>query len=117
MPQSIPDNPTGDEFKKLKDDGTRYSVLHTVVGRHPRGTTVSARDLGPGAQIQRLLDVGAIAEAPREEPAQEEEQQPASQAREAAPVSEAREAAGTEAESTDPHRSLFNAPKGGVGKK
>lgn len=62
-PDRVPDNPTGSDFVKLEDDKKRY-VTTTNVDNHLAGITVSKKDLGPGAQIQRLLDEGAIAPAP-----------------------------------------------------
>lgn len=62
-PDRAPDNPTGADFDKLEDDRKRYTTA-TNVGRHRAGATVGRKDLGPGAQVQRLLDAGAIVPAP-----------------------------------------------------
>jgi hypothetical protein len=44
----------------MPDDGTRFKT-HTNIGTIPPGTVVSAKDLGPNAQIGRLLSNGALA--------------------------------------------------------
>lgn len=64
MPAAKPiaDNPHGPAFDSLEDDGRRYLVVNTAVGVHRQDAMVSARDLGPGAQIPRLLRLGAIRE-------------------------------------------------------
>lgn len=67
MPDKIADNPVGDEFAKLTDDGTRYTTT-TNVGPHLAGATISTKDLGPGAQIQRLIEAGALVPAEKVDP-------------------------------------------------
>ncbi len=67
-PQPIPDNVSDPkEFVKMEDDGRRYRVMSDAVGAHRGGTVVSARQLGPGAEIQRLIDAGALAPLSDEE--------------------------------------------------
>jgi hypothetical protein len=62
-PQRILRVPTGDAFDNLQDDGRRYRVLHHGVGSLQRGSDLrTARDFGPGADIERLLNLGAIRE-------------------------------------------------------
>lgn len=72
-PTPITDNPHGDDFRKMTDDGRRYKVNHTAVGMHREAAVVSARDLGPGAELNRLIELGAISEmSPSEIQAHEE---------------------------------------------
>jgi hypothetical protein len=66
MPDKIQDNPVGDEFRNLADDGVRYRAL-TNVGPHLTGATFGAKDLGEGAQVQRLLDQAVIVRLSDEE--------------------------------------------------
>jgi hypothetical protein len=66
-PARLIDNPTGDAFNNLQDDGRRFEVLHTSVGTVLAGSVVSAREFGPGATMQRLIDLGAIRELTPEE--------------------------------------------------
>lgn len=49
------DNPHGEDFLTMPDDGRRYVVLHSGVGSLKEGAVVSAAHFGPGAQIPRLL--------------------------------------------------------------
>ena len=42
----------------------KYLVLHDMVGKHFKGSIVSLAELGPGAEIDRLLRLGALAEFP-----------------------------------------------------
>jgi hypothetical protein len=67
------DNPARDDFHQFEDDGRRFRIAGTsALGGHPEGKVVSLRDLGPGAQIQRLMDLGHLQEvAPEELEAQE----------------------------------------------
>jgi hypothetical protein len=58
----LKDNPYGTAFDELADDGRRFLVLTTGVSHHKNGDTISAKDLGPGAQIPRLVGLGAIYE-------------------------------------------------------
>lgn len=51
-----PNNPHGNEFTAMKDDGRRFRVMHTGVGNFREKAIISAKDLGPGAQLDRLLD-------------------------------------------------------------
>lgn len=67
MPRDLPafqDNPSGLDFVTMPDDGRLFSVLHTAVGSssYKEGSTITARHLGPGAQIGRLVECGAIRE-------------------------------------------------------
>jgi hypothetical protein len=65
-PDLIPDNPIGADFAKLADDGKRYRTTTNILA-HRTGVVVSAKDLGPGAQVQRLIDDGAIVPVSDEE--------------------------------------------------
>ena len=55
-------NPVGEAFDafKKKDDGVRFKVLVTKVGTMDQGTIIRAADLGPGAEVDRLVEMGAI---------------------------------------------------------
>jgi hypothetical protein len=53
------DNPIGDAFESMADDGKRFLCM-TNVNEFRVDSVVSRRDLGPGAEIQRLIDLGAI---------------------------------------------------------
>lgn len=55
-------NPYGDDFETMPDDGRKFVVLHTGVGSYRQGDTVTARHLGPGAELPRLVTLGAIRE-------------------------------------------------------
>jgi hypothetical protein len=55
----VPDNPSGETFRTMPDDGARYRVTSNTKNFGPNDV-VSARDLGEGAQIQRLIDLGVI---------------------------------------------------------
>lgn len=59
-------NPTGDAFEAMEDDGARYRTTTNIRGHSP-GSIVAARDLGPGAQIDRLVRDGALAPLSDEE--------------------------------------------------
>lgn len=61
-PAPLLENPHGEDFRTLKDDGRRFRIVHSAVGAHTAGTVVSARELGPGAELPRLVKLGAIAE-------------------------------------------------------
>lgn len=61
-PAPLADNPYGENFRTMKDDGRRFRVVHNAVGAHTAGAVVSARELGPGAELPRLVKLGAIAE-------------------------------------------------------
>lgn len=61
-PPALKDNPHGADFHALKDDGRRFRVMHKGVGSHREEAVVSARDLGPGAELPRLISLGAIIE-------------------------------------------------------
>lgn len=61
-PPELKDNPHGADFHALKDDGRRFRVMHKGVGSHREEAVVSARDLGPGAELPRLIRLGAITE-------------------------------------------------------
>jgi hypothetical protein len=67
----------------MKDDKRRFYVKNTAVGNYRQGALVGAKAFGPGAQMQRLLDLGAIEELTGddlamalEDPALEERNQP-----------------------------------------
>lgn len=62
QPQPLADNPYGEAFVNLADDGRRFRILQDGVGQFTQGKVVSAKDLGPGATLQRMVDLGAIAE-------------------------------------------------------
>jgi hypothetical protein len=69
QPQRLADNPFGTkwtEFATAADDGVRYRVAGNV-GPFTAGDVVAARDLGPGAQMQRLLDAGHLVRLTDEE--------------------------------------------------
>jgi hypothetical protein len=67
-PSQVPDNPPigtfwqeGGTIHPDVDTETKYLISGTTyLGPHPAGKIVSAADLGPGAQIQRLLDQGLL---------------------------------------------------------
>jgi hypothetical protein len=61
-PKPLRDNPHGDAFNDLEDDGRRFAVIHHGVGPHAAGFVGSAKDFGPGAQLPRLVGLGAIRE-------------------------------------------------------
>jgi hypothetical protein len=67
---TVKDNPTGKDFDAMPDDGKRYLVIPEALGGFRRGTAVSARDLGPGAQLSRLVDQGYLSPLSAEEAAQ-----------------------------------------------
>lgn len=59
------DNPTGKAFERMDDDGLRFRVKHylpatTPGGVIPPGRIVSRKDLGPGAQLDRLMRLGSL---------------------------------------------------------
>jgi hypothetical protein len=64
-PKRYADNPHGDQWAAFtkdfddKDDGSRFRVGGNV-GPHRTGAVVSLKDLGPGAQVQRLVDGGLL---------------------------------------------------------
>lgn len=60
MAEKVPDNPMGADFEKMPSGGQKYRAVQNV-GFNAAGTSgLVARDFGPGAQIQRLLDQGLI---------------------------------------------------------
>ena len=61
---TIPDNPVGEAYGKPFDGEDDRYITTTNVGTHAVGATGTRKELGPGAQIPRLLDEGAIAVAP-----------------------------------------------------
>jgi hypothetical protein len=69
-PPAVRANPVGDKFHDLADDGRRYRI-HTNVGpfraAEQAGAFKAARDFGPGADLPRLLALGAISEVPKDE--------------------------------------------------
>lgn len=60
----IQNNPIGDDFDTMPDDGRRYTISHTGSGPYKQGDVITARHLGPAAEIPRLLALGAIGEIP-----------------------------------------------------
>ena len=66
--EPIPNNPARDDFDKMQDDGRRFRVVGTTqLGPHPAGKIVSLRDLGPGAEIERLFRKGLLYELTEDE--------------------------------------------------
>lgn len=60
----IQNNPIGEEFDTMPDDGRRYAIVHTGSGPFKQDDVITARHLGPAAEIPRLLKLGAIRELP-----------------------------------------------------
>jgi hypothetical protein len=68
----VPDNPvkkpidpdkvkSGERYHEdMEDGGQRYRIGPTMLGGHSAGEVVTAKELGPGAQIQRLIDQGYL---------------------------------------------------------
>jgi hypothetical protein len=55
------DNPSNpDDFATMPDDGRRYRIGAASVGTHQQGDVVDAKAFGLGAQIGRLINLGAI---------------------------------------------------------
>lgn len=71
-PARFPINPTGENFDKLTHDaGPFFQVLGHVGPHNPTGhvgpLVVSAREFGPGVDLQRLATLGVIVEASDED--------------------------------------------------
>ncbi|MEW4569304.1 hypothetical protein AB1L88_15675 [Tautonia sp. JC769] len=62
MSKSFGTNPIGEAFESFrkKDDGARFKVLVSRCGSASKGEIIRAADLGPGAEIDRLVETGAI---------------------------------------------------------
>jgi hypothetical protein len=86
---TVKDNPTGKDFDAMPDDGRRYMVIPEALGAFRRGTAVSARDLGPGAQLSRLVDQGYLSPLSAEDAAQAPPAQPGGFLPPPAPVEQA----------------------------
>lgn len=58
----VRNNPIGEDFDTMPDDGRRYIIAHTGVGPFKQDDHITARHLGAAAEIPRLLMLGAIRE-------------------------------------------------------
>jgi hypothetical protein len=58
----IQNNPVGEDFDTMPDDGRRYAIVHTGSGPFKQDEIITARHMGAAAEIPRLLAIGAIRE-------------------------------------------------------
>jgi hypothetical protein len=64
--QTHANNPVGDDYSNLQDDGQRFLVAENL-GGHVPGKVIGRLDLQPGAQVQRLVDGGHLQPLSEEE--------------------------------------------------